>query len=60
MNYPLIRARELEQKIWEEKHYKIRKGELRFLLILRTEGVLSRYGVVEMALFFARVDRCSR
>ena len=55
-----MRARELEQKIWEGKHYKIRKGELRFLLILRTEGVLSRYGIVEMALFFARVDRCTK
>lgn len=49
--------RELEQKIWEDKHVKIRKSEIRFSYILLVEGVMNRYGLVEMAVLFARTDR---
>lgn len=57
MNYPLTRAREQEQKIWEEKHAKIREGKFKFMFILHTENSVIRFGLVEMAHFYALSDR---
>lgn len=52
-----MKARILEQKIWEEKHMKIRKGKIKFLFIIHIENSVTRYGIVEMAHFFASTDR---
>jgi len=57
MHYPQIKLRQLEQKIWQEKHQKIRTNKIRFSYIFLTEGVMNRYGLVEMALLFARADK---